>query len=94
MKLIKLDRRHSLYKDGFRYAFSGTFGSDNRFEIEHYLERVYGSHNFSRDKLWYSTFTNHKKVVKSEFGGFYKARMYYIALRNEADATACILATS
>lgn len=94
MKVIKLDRRHTFYKDGFKFAFSGTWSTEGVGAIERYLTRVYGHHNYDRNRQWYSSFSNHRRVVKSPYGGQYKARAYYIALRNEADVTACLLAAS
>lgn len=92
MKVIKLDRRHTLYKDGFRYAFSGSWSVDHSVPIEQYLTRVYGHHEYDRDKQWYSMFSRTVRIATSPYGGTYKTKTYYIALRNEADTTACILA--
>lgn len=92
MKLIKLDRRHTFYRDGFRFAFSGIWSYDKCGPIEKYLTRVYGHHAYDLDKQWYSSFSKTRLVVTSPLGGTWKTRTYYIALRNEADATACLLA--
>ena len=92
MKVVKLDRRHTFYKDGFKFAFTGSWEYDKVGPIESYLTRVYGHHNYDRDREWYSSFSKHTIVVNTPYGGIRKARAYYIALRNEADVTACLLA--
>lgn len=92
MKVIKLDRRHTLYKDGFKFAFRGAWSTTKCAPIERYLSSIYGHHTYDRRSHWYSTFSNTKRIVSNGSGHSYKAKTYYIALRNEIDVTACLLA--
>ena len=92
MKLIKLNRRYSLYEKGFVWAFRGTSSDRDRSKIEQYLTRVYGHHGYRSNGAWISCFGNARsRLYDADLNLYYSGRPYYIALCNEADATACAL---
>lgn len=80
MKVIKLDRRHRLYKEGFTHAFRFTNWSDAR-PLESYYEKQYG---YSWDnKKCYGTFWGKPSAA---------GRIYWIGVRNESLVTQALLA--
>ena len=75
MKLIKLDRRHNLYRKGYRYAFRVNRWRSDSQKIERAVKELEGYH-------WDCTFWG--KPTKYE-------RPYYIGMRNEQTATMAML---
>jgi len=76
MKLLKLDRRHRLYRDGWRYAyrFEGYgSNSDAITKVEMLLRSVAGS-QYDRDPQW-TVFWS--KTVHKDYG-----RLYWVGVRD------------
>jgi hypothetical protein len=95
MKVVKLNKTHKLYHKGFTHAFRGNFGAEHEiFDICNYFERVYGSRRLDRNGPWYCGFGTSRMKVQTFNGGTYTTNPYWIAVRNEADITAALLATA
>jgi len=77
MKMIKLDRRHNLYRNGYQYAFLFTeYGQDvpNSYEVERYVRNAEGLE-------WYDhTFYGKQKKGQTR-------TPFYVGFRNESTAT-------
>ena len=94
LKIVKLNRRHKLYHNGFTHAFMGPYGYDPRiYSICDYLTRAYGSSRLDKQGAWFAGFTSSRITIRSDFGTEYTTNPYWIAVRKEADITAALLAT-
>lgn len=83
MKLIKLDRRHTLYHRGYRYAFlfeHGRWTADVN-SIERAVKELEGFR-------WDNTFWANARI-SPRLG--YSVRPYYVGLKNEATASMVLL---
>ena len=85
MKIIKLDRRHNLYKKdqcAYAFKFDSWYGNiETISEIERMLTEAYG-HQFSfRKKTHWKTHWGRQRYV----GGFpVSSRPYWIGVKNES----------
>ena len=83
MKVIKLDRRHNLYHNGYRHAFlfeHGRWTSDAN-AVERAVKELEGFH-------WNNTFWG-KPRINPRLG--YSTRPYYVGFKNESTATMVLL---
>jgi hypothetical protein len=84
MKLIKLNKTHSLYRDGYTHAFRFNHFSIGAGNMQRTMERHFGS-QYSRTAQWASKFG-----YRSHRDGF---RVYWIGVKSEAMATMALLAS-
>jgi hypothetical protein len=82
MKLIKLNKTHSLYRDGYTHAFRFSHFGPRAGDIEKMMERHFGG-QYKRDSLWKAKFG-----YRSHRDGF---RIYWIGMKSEAMATMVLL---
>lgn len=95
MKVVKLNRTHKLYHNGFTHAFRGNFGAEHELiVVSKYFERVYGARRLDKRGPWYAGFGTSRMKVTNSYGGSYTTNPYWIAVRSEADITAALLAAS
>ena len=82
MKIVKLDNRHRLFKEGFTHAFRFTSWNEQHRKISNYFEQKYG---YSWDN---------RKCYGTYWGkpGRTGSRIYWIAVRNESLVTQALLA--
>lgn len=81
MKIVKLDRRHTLYHRGYHYAFVGNRWTAKSNKLESAVKKLEGWH-------WDSTFWGKSKFNK-ELG--HTMRPYYIGFKKESTATMALL---
>jgi hypothetical protein len=84
MKIVKLDKRHALYKEGFTVAFRlDSFYDKNRPLIDKTLCAMYGAAHL---------YTNKVHMWGTHWGSITRlGRTYWIGMRNEEDATMVLL---
>lgn len=87
MKVIKLDRRHNLYRKGFTHAlrFNNWDTTVNNFEKVLQNKYPVNSSNW-RNSMWE---THWGKAVRTSRGG--RSRPYWIGVKNEAILTQVLL---
>ncbi len=83
MKFIKLDRRHHLYHNGYRYAFRVDRWTEDSNKLDRAVKELEGFR-------WDNTFWG-KPGCKSNG---YTSRPYYIGVRNESTGTMAMLKIS
>jgi hypothetical protein len=81
MKVVKLDRRHRLGKQGFTHAFRFEGYESSVVDIEKNLSTKYG-YSWNNEKCWGSYWG--KKSVNG-------SRLYWIGFRNEQLVTQTLL---
>lgn len=81
MKVIKLDNRHRLFKQGFTHAFRCDGWGSKAQAIENTLSNKYGM-SWSNEKCW-GTYWGKKSPTGN--------RIYWIGLRGEALVTQTLL---
>lgn len=82
MKVVKLDNRHRLFKEGFTHAFRFTGWTDKQQSISRYFEKQYG-YSWNNEKC-YGTYWGKRDTNGS--------RVYWIGVRNETLITQALLA--
>ena len=87
MKIVKLDRRHRLFRNGMAYAFKFENEWEERARVENILRGMYGWEYGSRN---WNTYRGKVLVFKSAHG---KSRTYpyWVGVRKEEDITAVML---
>lgn len=88
MNVVKLDKRHSLFRKGMTHAFRFENEWEQRDRVESVLRRMYGWEWTNRD--W----AKHRGkciIVRAENGFPKRTYPYWIGVRNEADITAVML---
>jgi hypothetical protein len=85
MKLIKLNKTHSLYRDGYTHAFRFSHYSVVAGNMERTMERHFGG-QYRRDSPWKSKFG-----YRAARDGF---KVYWIGVKSEAMATMALLASN
>ena len=88
MKIVKLDRRHRLFRKGMAYAFKFENDWDERARVENILRGMYGWEYANRE---WSTFRGKCILEKSPSGLQSRTYPYWVGVRNEADITAVML---
>jgi hypothetical protein len=92
MKVVKLDRRHRLFRRGMVYAFKFENDWDNQRRVENVLRDMYGWEY--GNKNW-DTFRGKVKINKDRWGHLDgRIHPYWIGVRNEADLTMVLLKTN
>jgi len=81
MKVIKLDNRHRLYKEGFTHAFRFQGWEQDYSKVESTLSQKYGV-SWNNQKCW-GTYWGKQSVTGD--------RVYWIGLRSEALVTQTLL---
>jgi hypothetical protein len=84
MKLIKLNKTHSLYRDGCTHAFRFDHFSAGASGMQRTMERQFGS-QYSRTAQWASKFG-----YRAHRDGF---KVYWIGVKSETMATMALLAS-
>lgn len=81
MKLIKLDRRHTLYHRGYVWAFKFENYDSKNFAVSRAVDSLEGP-------LWNNTFWGKSKKLNSNN---HRIRPYYVGVRKESTATMVML---
>jgi hypothetical protein len=89
MKVVKLDRRHRLFRKGMTHAIKFENEWDERGQVEIILRGMYGweysNHNWG-------TFRGKVKINRNRWGHLDgRVHPYWIGVRNEADLTMVML---
>lgn len=89
MKVIKLDKRHRLFRKGMTHAIKFENEWDKQHIVENVLRDMYGW-EYSNDN--WSTFRGKVKINRDRWG-FSDGRVhpYWIGVRNESDLTMVLL---
>jgi hypothetical protein len=82
MKVVKLNRRHRLGKQGFTHAFRFDGWEPEMMTIENSLTRKYGL-SWNNEKCWGSFYGKKSKVSGN--------RVFWIGVRNETLITQTLL---
>lgn len=91
MKIVKLDRRHRLFRNGMTYAFKFENDWANQRIVEDVLRKMYGW-EYGNDN--WNTFRGKIKINKDRWGHLDgRVHPYWIGVKNEADITAVMLQT-
>lgn len=90
MKVVKLDRRHRLFRRGMTHAFKFENDWDKQRVVENVLCDMYGWG--CGNKNW-DTFRGKVKIDRDVGDGLFATRVhtYWIGVRNEADLTMVLL---
>lgn len=90
MKVVKLDRRHRLFRRGMTHAFKFENDWDRQLQVEHALTDMYGWGY--GNKNW-DTFRGKVKINRDPLNGAYSSRVhtYWVGVRNPADLTMVML---
>jgi hypothetical protein len=88
MKIVKLNRNHTAFSEGYTHALRFSEYTESRPYVE-ILDRAYGTYPYSRlsrryAPVWYADFGSRDKKTGM--------KAYWINLRNEADLTMVLLA--
>ena len=81
MKLIKLDKRHNLYRKGYRFAFRFDGWSSEAGAVESKVKKLEGFH-------WDCTFWAKPKRDRWGNAG---TRLYYVGVKNESTTSMVLL---
>ena len=90
MRIVKLDRRHRLFRKGMKYAFKFELFEnewEKRARVETILRGMYGCEYGNDD---WNAFCGKVSVFKSAHGKSH-TRPYWVGVKNEADITAVML---
>lgn len=89
MKVVKLDKRHRLFRRGMTHAIRFENEWDKQRLVENTLTDMYGWGYGNRN---WDTFRGKVKINRDR-NGFYDSRVhtYWIGVRNEADLTMVLL---
>lgn len=89
MKVVKLDRRHRLFRRGMTHAIKFENDWDNQRRVENVLRDMYGWEY--GNKNW-DTFRGKVKINRDRWGHLDgRVHPYWIGVRNEADLTMVLL---
>jgi hypothetical protein len=89
MKIIKLDQRYVLGKEGFVHALQFKRRNDKSTAIVSALERMHGP-----GWLWYRSWDEESGFAWGSYRDPRRSRTtFYVAVKNEADLVAAILMT-
>ena len=89
MKVVKLDKRHRLFRKGMTHAIKFENEWDKQRVVENALRDVYG---WEYGNYHWDTFRGKVKIIRDRYG-MYDSRVhpYWIGVRNEADLTMVLL---
>ena len=88
MKIVKLDKRHRLFRSGMVYAFKFENEWEEKAQVENILRNMYGWEYGNRD---WNTFRGKVVVIKSAQVGKSRTYPYWVGVRKEEDITAVML---
>lgn len=92
MKVVKLDRRHRLFRRGMTYAIKFENEWGKQLLVERALTDMYGWGYGNRN---WDTFRGKVKINKDRWGHLDgRVHPYWIGVRNEADLTMVLLKVS
>ena len=85
MKIVKLDNRHSAFKEGFSHALRFDSWDTKVSKVEQKLHDIYGNTNWPRRNAstWFAQFGSRGKL---------KYKPYWVYFRDEASITMLFLA--
>ena len=87
MKVIKLDQRYALGKEGFRHALRFKYRNEKSSAIVSALERMHGP-----GWLWYRSWDEGSGFAWGSYRDPRRGRpTFYVGVKNEADLLAAIL---
>jgi hypothetical protein len=87
MKVVKLDKRHRLFRKGMVYAFKFNNEWEERARVESILRNMYGWEYGNDD--WH-TFRGKVIINRNDLMNV-RTYPYWIGVKNEADITAVML---
>lgn len=90
MKIVKLDKRHRLFRRGMTHAIRFENEWDQQLRVERALTDMHGY--WFGNKNW-DTFRGKVKINRDIGNGLFATRVhtYWIGVRNEADLTMVLL---
>ena len=87
MKIVKLDKRHNAFHEGFTHALRHDRYNVDVHKVEQCLRDQYGHEGFERKcaKVWYGYFGPMTRYISEN------SKTYWIVFRNESDITMLFL---
>jgi len=81
MKVVKLDNRHRLFREGMTYAFKFTDHRPERSQVSKILSNMYG----------WEYCNNRWRTFYGKKGLYNRTRTYWVGVRNKADVSIVML---